>query len=101
LISGLDMAPSRALSRVREEEEHKSSLDRTPTSKTKSVAFVAARPLSPPPPVNTAATTITQALHAKTEGSNSQGPKKTAPSRQVWHPGPQETQRPSRQAATQ
>jgi hypothetical protein len=78
LISGLDMAPFRAVSPAREEEEHNRSRDRTPASMTKSVAFVEARPPSPTPPLITAATTITQAPHARTEGSNSKAPKKPA-----------------------
>jgi hypothetical protein len=73
LISGLDVAPSRAVSPAREEEEHNRSRDRTPSSKTKNVASVAARPPSPTPPVTTAATTITQAPQARPERNGQWG----------------------------
>jgi hypothetical protein len=97
LISGLDVVSSRAVSPAREEEEqHNRSRDQTPSSKIKSVTFVAARPPSPTPPVATAATTITQSPQFRPEGSTSQAQKRTASSRLEWHLGPRETQRPNR-----
>jgi hypothetical protein len=75
LISGLDVVPFRAVSPAREEEElHIKSRDRTPPSKTKSVACVSARLSSPTPPLTTAATTFTKPPQVRTEGSTSPAP---------------------------
>ncbi len=77
LISGWETHPSRPASPGKEEEEHGRSRDRTPQSKPRSVAFVAATP--PTAPIVVAAPTVThQSAPARTEGSSAPFPRKAA-----------------------
>jgi hypothetical protein len=77
MISSSDLAPIRAALPAREEESGRSG-DRTPSSKTKSVAFAAVRPSSPTPQVIMAASTVTHPSPVRAEGGNTNIQRRTA-----------------------
>jgi hypothetical protein len=81
MISGGEGTPARAASPAWEEEGSGRSRVRTPSSKTKSVAFAATRPASPTPPIIAASTVshpIQPSRPSRTEATSPHAPWRTA-----------------------
>jgi hypothetical protein len=79
MISSWEVTPARLPSPAKEEEESVRSRDKTPSSKTKSVAFASVRPTSPTPPIITAPTVSHPILPSWLEGASHRVPRRTAP----------------------